>query len=121
MTATIMKNIYCDQIETKKSIKAFCKANDLYFKDDNTYNFGFSIVKRIPYTNTGFFFRLINGRYINKYICDGVITEDNVVEIFFQPVKLQPNGTDRLMDPIVHYLNSVEFTAEITYPCDYKA
>lgn len=120
MTTTIIRDPYCDQMKIKKSIKEFCKNNNLYFSDSQTYNFGFSIIKRIPYINTGFFYRLINGRYIQKYICDGNITEDSIVSLRFQPINLQPNGTDKIMKTIVHYLDSTDFKTEITYPCNYN-
>lgn len=119
MTVTVLKDPYCDQIKIKKSIKEFCAANELYFRDSDTYYFGFSIIKHIPYINTGFLFRLINGRYIPKYICDGDITECGVVRIHFQPIDFQPNGTDEIMRTIIHYLNDSNTKAEITYPCEY--
>ena len=120
MTVTVLKDPYCDQIKIKKAIKEFCAANDLYFHDSDTYYFGFSIVKRIPYTNTGFLFRLINGKYISKYICDGSITDHGIVSLHFQPVDFQPNGTDKIMKTIVHYLDDSDTKAEITYPCEYN-
>ena len=68
MTVTVLKDPYCDKIKIKKAIKEFCAANDLYFHDSDTYYFGFSIVKRIPYTNTGFLFRLTADIYLNIYV-----------------------------------------------------
>jgi hypothetical protein len=119
MTINIIKDPYCDQIRTKKLIQKFCKDNDLYFRDSHTYYFSFSIVKLIPYTNTGFFYRMINGKYIHKYICNGNITENDVVRIFFQPVDFQPGGTYDIMKMILLYMKDSEFNVEIRYPCEY--
>ena len=121
MPIKIIEDPYCDQIKTKKLIKGFCNNNGLYFSDSQTYYFSFSIIKRIPYTNTGFFYRLINGKYIHKYICDGSITENNVVQLYFQPIDFQPGGTDKIMKAIVHYINDSDIKAEVTYPCEYDA
>ena len=120
MTTTIIRDPYCDQMKIKKSIKEFCRTNNLYFSDSQTYYFSFSIIKRIPYTNTGFFHTLINGRYISKYICDGNITEHNIVQLRFQPIDLQPNRTDKIMKSIVSYMDTIDIKVEITYPCNYN-
>jgi len=120
MTVSIIKDPYCDQIKTKKLIKEFCRLNDLYFSDSQTFYFSFSIIKRIPHANTGFLYTLLNGKYIPKYICDGNITDDNIVQLRFQPVDLQPNGTDEIMKFVVNYMNNIDFHVEITYPCEYN-
>ena len=119
MKVNIIEDPYCKQIKTKKLIQAFCEDNDLHFEDGQTYYFSFSIVKLIPYANTGFFHRLINGKYMHKYICDGNITENNVVRLHFQPIDFQPDGTHDIMRMIVQYMNDSEFNAEVTYPCEY--
>jgi hypothetical protein len=107
----IIKDPYCDQMKTKKLIEKFCDNEDLLFRDSGTY-FSFSIIKLIPYTNTGLFFRFINDKYNHKYICDGYISEENIVRIRFQP-----NIDTEIINNILYYLENENINAEITYPC----
>lgn len=100
-------------MKTKKLVRKFCDNKDLLFKDGQTYYFSFSIVKLILHTNTGFIYTLINGKYIHRYICDGNITEDNILRIRFQP-----NVDTEIINSIIYYINNENINAEITYPCD---
>ena len=112
-----IKDSRCNQIKTMKLMKNLCNKENLFYSDSDTYYFSFSIIKLIPY-NKGWFHKLINGKYIHKYICNGSISENNVVRLHFQPIRFQPNGNDETINKIINYLNDKNIDSEIVYPCD---
>jgi hypothetical protein len=123
MTIKIKEDPYCEQKRIYQLFKEICKSENLYFKDSQTHYFSFTIIKLIPRNNKKIIDKimnkLINGKYIHKYICDVNILEDSTTRMHFQPIAFQPDGNDKMMNHILNYLSKEDINIEVTYPCNY--